>query len=558
MPARKRLVIGLGTGRCGTLGLAALLNGQNDALVTHEGGSRCGNTALPGTRQLSEMLRGHLPWLPDADRLESRMAAFENTDAGLIGDVAFYYLPYVELIVERSRLPVSFVCLKRDREQTIRSFLEHTRYRNHWFQHDGSHWRPDDTWDPCFPKYQTPDKAKCINQYWLDYYEEAERHQRAFDNFQIFDVDVLNDPVGVNELLDFLDIGGSRASKIRAAGRRGSHAEQPSQGVLYVMDEDTGDKRHRSNISRSIENLLKQPGREHFQICIADFSKDAASMELDSRIQEQLRIEHFLLDGPINRSFAINYAYRQLCSSYEYFVLADERTLYPDAFLKTCLDTYISTGRAVCMSGVSVSTGPARPSDVDADSAWTGDGLLIECRLFEQAGGFDEALEVLDVALNDFTERMIDRDAYFVDRNLVLAAEKSAASGGAARDEDYRRVDRKRNRLIPGRDWNRWGDPKLRRRIRTDVARYQTPVQSNRFSLGEDGSGGLTLYDEQNGFRVNEAAAAIYGMCNGGSTVGGMIDRIQQMTGECQEVLQIDVREGLAHLRDVQAIHLLY
>ena len=52
---RKRIVIGLGTGRCGTLSLTGLLNSQRSARVTHEG------TPLGQGQAWKEQTWMHLP-----------------------------------------------------------------------------------------------------------------------------------------------------------------------------------------------------------------------------------------------------------------------------------------------------------------------------------------------------------------------------------------------------------------------------------------------------------------------------------------------------------------
>lgn len=182
-----QLVIGLGTGRCGTQSLAVLLNHQSGARVTHE-------------------RYGAIAWQGD----EQRVAAFVHLCAtapglDLAGDVGFYYLPYVEQILELAA-STRFVCLKRDRQATVHSYLTKTRHKNHWIQHDGTEWRFD-AWDRCYPKYAVTDKAEAIGMYWDEYYSRAAALESAHpEAFRVYDMDVLNTPEGQNALFDFIGI----------------------------------------------------------------------------------------------------------------------------------------------------------------------------------------------------------------------------------------------------------------------------------------------------------------------------------------------------------------
>jgi hypothetical protein len=145
----------------------------------------------------------------------------------LIGDVAFYYLMYVEAIALHSS-NVRFVCLKRDREQTVASWMRKSSVpmlrskriaarlsslitrepflesRNFWMEHDGTRWMKDDVWDKCFPKFEGPSKVDAIRQYWDYYYDEAERLQSKLgDIFRVYPVEALSDRVQQAELLRF-------------------------------------------------------------------------------------------------------------------------------------------------------------------------------------------------------------------------------------------------------------------------------------------------------------------------------------------------------------------
>lgn len=85
------MILGLGTGHCGTRSLAALLG------LPHE--------------------KYRLPWKRDEKRLD-RIWEDLMKDGG---DVGLQWLPYVEMVLERAP-DTRFLCLQRDREDTLRGF----------------------------------------------------------------------------------------------------------------------------------------------------------------------------------------------------------------------------------------------------------------------------------------------------------------------------------------------------------------------------------------------------------------------------------------------------
>lgn len=235
------IVIGLGTGRSGTASLAKLINSQRDALCFHEMNPSCARfegAPQPILRTIDEfqtIVEGGDPSMLTVDLSRGVAArAYERlcrmSRVRLIGDIAFYYLTYVEQIAARNP-EVRFVCLRRDRQATIRSWLAksairrwpskrvadrlsawitRTPYytaRNFWMEHDGSRWARDEVWDKCFPKFPGPTREEAIGQYWDYYYEEAEKLARALPQaFRIVDTEQINTPAGQSALLDFCGV----------------------------------------------------------------------------------------------------------------------------------------------------------------------------------------------------------------------------------------------------------------------------------------------------------------------------------------------------------------
>lgn len=235
------IIIGLGSGRSGTASLARLLNSQHGATCFHELNPSC--VRFTGTIQpvlntvgeFQKILDGGDPSRLTADLSRSVSAeAYDtlcgSTDITMLGDIAHYYLRYVEPIAAQNP-NVRFVCLKRDRQVTVQSWLNktsihrwpsrivadrigslitRTRYyvaRNPWMEHDGSIWAIDPVWDKCFPKFPGPTRRAAAEQYWEYYYKEAERLARVLpDRFRIVQTEQLNDPVFQIDLLSFCGV----------------------------------------------------------------------------------------------------------------------------------------------------------------------------------------------------------------------------------------------------------------------------------------------------------------------------------------------------------------
>src|SRR5699024_1258842 len=181
----KKLIFGLGTGRCGTVSLSTLLNQQKGANITHE-------------------FKPVLPWEFSQHHIDEKLENNVNRKEKYVGDVAFYYLPYVNYIISKYT-NVNFICLKRDKKQVIDSYLRKTKGRNHWINHYGALWRSDPVWDKCYPNYKTFSKRKGIGKYWNYYYRQIRSLRKNHpDNVIITDMNKsLNTREGVLKLLNF-------------------------------------------------------------------------------------------------------------------------------------------------------------------------------------------------------------------------------------------------------------------------------------------------------------------------------------------------------------------
>ena len=135
-----QVVIGLGTGRCGTLSLSLLLNRQPNAKFRHE----------------PEIDQDFFSWdaAPDVRRqcVSRHYEIMNGWHRPLVGAVHYVYLPYAEEYIMQDP-SVKIVVLERPREEVIQSWLRFTAGTNHW---QPSPSRPQNRWERSFPSYRYP------------------------------------------------------------------------------------------------------------------------------------------------------------------------------------------------------------------------------------------------------------------------------------------------------------------------------------------------------------------------------------------------------------------
>ena len=203
-----RLLLVVGSGRCGLLSLVNVLSRQPAAKVSLE------EPPL-------------LPW-KGADRgrvLRERFARWRRTRGdGVLGDAASFYLPYLQDALT-AEPDLRVVGLKRPREECVASFTrfldEYNAFpTNHWAEEPAVGWYHDPLWTRCFPQYDTANREEGIRRYWDDYYqtlgELAEKHPH---NIRVFDMaEALNSEAGQRAVLDFA--GFPAEGQVLAVGTR--------------------------------------------------------------------------------------------------------------------------------------------------------------------------------------------------------------------------------------------------------------------------------------------------------------------------------------------------
>lgn len=182
----KTFILGLGTGRCGTVSLASLLSAQDDSDISHE-------------------LSPNLDWAFNLQQITKRFELITNRDSQFVGDISFYNLNYVDHISRKCQalnIPLKILHIYRDKAEVVQSYMIKTLGRNHWYLHDNTNWKRDATWDSCYPKYDIPSKVKAIARYYDDYIARCDAYVKKYNIYSL-DVQELNSEMGVGKLLEF-------------------------------------------------------------------------------------------------------------------------------------------------------------------------------------------------------------------------------------------------------------------------------------------------------------------------------------------------------------------
>jgi hypothetical protein len=186
----KQVVIGLGPGRCGTMSLAMILAMQRSVVVHHE--------SEPGLNWDADIYAFIGKW--------ARLFYHVTPVLPIIADVAHWYLPFVPNILEVNPT-AKFVCLKRDIEKIVTSFMYKVPDTSHWTikycKHWHEKWNRGHAYRERFPHYDLPKEEGC-RHYVTKYYKACEDYtQQIPNNFRIFDIEALNTEKGVRSILEF-------------------------------------------------------------------------------------------------------------------------------------------------------------------------------------------------------------------------------------------------------------------------------------------------------------------------------------------------------------------
>lgn len=258
----RRIVLGMGTGRCGTRSLAALLDQQAGSRVTHE------QWPL-------------LPWATsDTDALiRERLGRMrQQRTEPLIGDVASFYLPYVAAAL-RLDPAVCVVCLQRPREEVIRSFEAwldkvHPLNTDHWSKTPAPGWHHEPVYTRIFPQYDTQNRAEGIGRYWDEYAQRAAALAEQYpDRVRVLNMQqALNTAEGQRDLLGFVGIPPER-QVVSLENRKNESETAPHRRRQVAGSSDPMDPRrcvvlvpYGTHIVPMCENPLKELEKRGYEV----------------------------------------------------------------------------------------------------------------------------------------------------------------------------------------------------------------------------------------------------------------------------------------------------
>jgi len=228
---RRRLVITVGSGRCGTHSAARLFNSQEGLLYTHEWAPifKWHGDAQLVINKLS-VLVSRYPYVTNKQfQFPVPVDLKVKLNSDVVGDANFAYLPYVETILQR--FPgTKVIALKRERQQTIDSFVRKCGNQNHWMERDGRMWRKGE-YDKCFPKFNATDRKEAIGLYWDYYYREVERLIVKYpDQIRLFWTDdMFNDMEQQAEAFAFLGVKNPKLMSVVVDRLSGLPARPPAK-----------------------------------------------------------------------------------------------------------------------------------------------------------------------------------------------------------------------------------------------------------------------------------------------------------------------------------------
>lgn len=153
---KAQIIIGIGTGRCGTLATSVLLDAQPTVFMPHEF-DRCKNFEWnlaqtdQGIKLAENRYRLYKSWINDS-----------NPAVKTSGDISLWSLPYAEYFLKHD--DVKILALKRNRTDTISSFEEwfgrkrHFPWTNYetlsYFISNGAKFRHNKGFDQCYPEFE--------------------------------------------------------------------------------------------------------------------------------------------------------------------------------------------------------------------------------------------------------------------------------------------------------------------------------------------------------------------------------------------------------------------
>ena len=173
----------------------------------------------------------NVSWINSENIIMNRIKTLENSlykntskksnNFNVTGDIAFYFLPYLELLI--SNFPyIKLISTKKSKKYIFndimsdietnnsifsRIFMFKKKYKNHWIDHNGQIWEKDYLLDKCYPKFDNSNLEDAVNKYIDFYIANIKRIQKKYPrNIKVFFSDELNSSYGKKKVLKFMGI----------------------------------------------------------------------------------------------------------------------------------------------------------------------------------------------------------------------------------------------------------------------------------------------------------------------------------------------------------------
>lgn len=202
-----QIILGLGTGRCGSTSFSALLGTIENSLCTHE------NPPL-------------IFWTPKIEQLQFHVKRFNFLAQyfSVVADVSHWWLNAIDNVLEF--LPnCKAIGIHREIHDCARSFMRTCGYgfgsRNHWAPYENNIWAHH-LWDPTYPTFpvetgasKDPDRIKyeLIKRYIFEYNAHLEEMAtRAPKRVMLIRSNELNDPTTQTRIFEFVGMFGRVSS----------------------------------------------------------------------------------------------------------------------------------------------------------------------------------------------------------------------------------------------------------------------------------------------------------------------------------------------------------
>ena len=202
----KTVILGIGTGRCGTLAFSKLLNQQLFSDITHEW-KHC--EKFEWDAEFTANIESSVNNQKKFERVQSRYYSYLKRPGSIVGDVALWNLPYVETFLNNFE-NVKVIAIRRNKKDTVKSFSAYFKGMKHF------PWMSDEerakntsylknSYDKCYPKFDfggkrgaeegAPSIETGAEKYYSYYYAEVTRLLNKYPEkvVEIDSYEVLND-----------------------------------------------------------------------------------------------------------------------------------------------------------------------------------------------------------------------------------------------------------------------------------------------------------------------------------------------------------------------------